>query len=130
MRNTITTFLITILLFTSAGYAQTSGGRSSANTAKLVERVKKYSANNTKVKVSMNIGDTFKGRITRYSDTDFTLQETKSGTERVLEYSKVERVEKDKVISTAAIIALAAIGAGGAIITGVLLTRCRNEGGC
>ncbi len=119
-----TFFLLAFVCIASSGYAQTAG------SAKVREKVKKYSDAGKKVRVTSTIGETTKGVIVRYGDSDFTLRDAKGGTERVFEYSKVTKVQKSGGLSTATIVTIAALGAAGAIVAGFVLKRCSNEGGC
>lgn len=124
-------YVLLILTFlSSSGYAQTSRANSDADTAKIKSRVKKFADENKKVKVTTSFDEEAQGRITKYTDSDFTLMDSKTGTEKVFEYNNIWRIDRKRAMSPGSIIAIAAAGAAAAIIAGVLLKRCANEGGC
>ncbi len=121
--------LIAIMFcLSSTGYAQASDD--SKASAKIKANVKRYWENNKKVVVVTNFGTRIKGQIVRAGDNEFTIKEAKAGNEYEYQYDKVEKVAKSGGLSTTTIITLAAVGAGAAILLGVIGKRCRNEGGC
>lgn len=126
MKKFITALTLSVLVIGSVT-AQSSGNPGSAD---LVAKVKRYADSKKKVTVTPSSGEQVKGYISAYDQDKFTITDSKSGAASTFRYTEVSRVRKTNSLTTGGIVALAAAGAGTAVLLGFLLARCRNEGGC
>jgi hypothetical protein len=118
--------LLTVLM--SSGFAQISP--QSSDIAKIKSKVTHYEASKKRVVVVTRSDEKTKGYVTGFDDDTFTVNDPKSGQTSTFQYSSVRAIRKSGGLSTGHIIAIAAGGAGFAIIYATLGRRCRNEGGC
>ena len=128
--------LICLLFVVSTGSlasAQTNTKNTDSATAAIkADVVKRGTGEKTRVEVKMLDGTKRKGYISQAGDDSFTLADSNTNQTISIAYADVAQVRKSG--SKGDKIALWIIGgaaAVGAVVLGsLLLTRCRNEGGC
>ena len=104
---------------------------SEAKTNKIKnEIVSRNSKRKTAIKIKMLDGKKYVGKITEVEDETFTITESKTDQIINLAYKDVGKVSSKGLSKGATIGILAGVGAGAAIILGVLAKRVCNEQSC
>lgn len=126
------TIIVISLLFalSSSGIAQTTSSANADDTVKVQSKVRQYADSKKRVVVTTISGNKSKGYITTFDSDKFTISDPKAGRSETFKFSDVRKVGKSGGLSAGTIIAIASLGAAAAIVYGVVLAPCRNEGGC
>ena len=128
--------LIWLLLVTSNSaviLAQTSSEKDGSSAAKIKEAIRNISTGkNKRVSVKKKDGTKLKGTVGQTDNDSFTMTDSNTNQSVEILYSDVAKVSgrssKGNKIALGVLIGAAAVG--GIILGSLLLTRCRNEGGC
>ena len=130
MIRTITLSLTILLLLVSSGFAQTRDTSVTAENEKIHSRAKRYSGLNKRVVVVTRTGEKFKGRVTSFDDERFTLEQSGTGQTLTFQYNGVKKLHKSGGLSAGAIVAIGGAATAAAILLGMYVKYCKNEGGC
>lgn len=129
MKRSITALFLLFSVFVTHGVSQTSSTKDLARIEKIKTQVKKFASNQKTVIATSLISTRTKGVVTDFDDETFSIRNKKTGDVTTLKYRDTAKIGKTGV-TTAGWIAIAGVGAGAAILLGMLGKRCSNEGGC